>query len=120
MALPRAELIYIDENRTFYEAEKGTYDLLLTSMEAGSAWNMLYPGFTTIMLRNGTMKKELVFACNPENTELIRYVDDWIRLQESKGTMIALYDHWFRGLPRTSEEKPRRWCIMRDVFGWAE
>jgi ABC-type amino acid transport substrate-binding protein len=119
-ALPRAELIYIDEYRTFYEAKAGTYDLLLTSMEAGSAWNMIYPGFTTIMLRNGTMKNELVFACNPENTELIRYVDDWIRLQESKGTMIALYDHWFRGLPRASEEKPRRWCIMRDVFGWGE
>ncbi|RKX37135.1 MAG: hypothetical protein DRP64_17665 [Verrucomicrobia bacterium] len=118
VALPEAELIDVEGYRTFYEAEEGTYDLLLTSMEAGSAWNMLYPGYTTILLRNGSMKKQLVFAYNAENTELIRYVDDWLRLQQSTGAMEALYDYWFRGEPRANEEKPPRWCIMRDVLGW--
>ena len=117
-ALPRAEMIYIDGYRSFYEAAEGQYDMLLTSMEAGSAWNMLYPGYATILLKDGTLKKEMVFACHPENVELTRYVNDWLRLQNSKGTMVDLYDYWFRGEPRASEEKPARWCIMRNVLGW--
>ncbi len=119
-ALPEARLMPIDGYRTFYEADEGAYDLLLTSMEAGSAWNMLYPGYATILIKGGTLKKEMVFACNPENMELIRYVNDWLRLQQSKGTMDALYDYWFRGEPRSSEEKPPRWCVLRNVLGWIE
>ena len=117
-ALPRAQLIDIETYSVFYEADAGVYDILLTSMEAGSAWNMLYPGFTTLLLRDGTLKKAMVIVTSPENTELIRYVNDWLRLQESKGTMDVLYDYWFRGEPRASEEKPPRWCVARDVLGW--
>ncbi len=119
-ALPKAELIDIESYPAFYEAKEGTYDLLLTSMEAGSAWNMLYPGYTTILIRDGCMKKELVFAYNPDNTELIRYVNDWLHLKKSQGSMDALYDYWFRGEPRSTEEKPPRWCILRDVLGWVK
>ena len=117
-ALPRAELIDIEAYPVFYEADAGVYDILLTSMEAGSAWNMLYPGFTTLLLQNGALKKEMVIMTSPENTELIRYVNDWLRLQASKGTMDRLYDYWFRGEPRASEEKPPRWCVARNVLGW--
>ena len=117
-ALPEAELLFIDSPRTFYEATNGTFDVYLTSMEAGAAWNMLYPGFTSILLRDGLLKKELVFATGPNNDELIRYVNDWLRLQKSKGTMKQLYDYWIRGEPRPQENKPKRWCIMRNVLGW--
>jgi ABC-type amino acid transport substrate-binding protein len=117
-ALPRAEFIELSHFGEFYKAEPGMYDILLTSMEAGSAWNMLYPGFTTILLKGGVLKKEMVWACNAENVELIRYVNDWMRLQQSKGTMSDHYDYWFRGELRATEEKKPRWCIMRDMLGW--
>lgn len=117
-ALPRAELIDIGHFSDFYQAGSEQYDVLLTSMEAGSAWNMIYPGYTTILLRGGDMKKEMVLACNPDNIEMIRYVNDWIRLQKSKGTTQELYDYWFRGELRKTEKKQKRWCIMRDVLGF--
>ena len=117
-ALPKSEFIFIDSPRTFYDADPGTYDLLLTSLEGGAAWNMLYPDFTTLIIKNGSLKKELVFAADPKNEELIRFVDDWLRLQKSQGLMDRLYDYWIRGLPRPNEKKPRRWCIMRNVLGW--
>jgi Na+/H+-dicarboxylate symporter/ABC-type amino acid transport substrate-binding protein len=119
-ALPKAELIAIESYRAFYEADANTYDLLLTSMEAGSAWNMIYPRYTTMLLRDGSLKKEMVFACSPNNEELIRYVNDWLRLQQSMSTMDALYDYWFRGEPRSPEDQPPRWCILRNVLGWRD
>jgi Na+/H+-dicarboxylate symporter/ABC-type amino acid transport substrate-binding protein len=117
-ALPEATIDYIESPRDFYEAPEGSYAALTCSMEAGSAWNMLYPDFTTMLLQDGTMKQELVFATGPDNVELIRYLDDWLRLQKTKGTMDILYSYWIRGEPRASEDKLMRWCIMRDVLGW--
>ena len=117
-ALPNATFSFIDGPREFYEAPEGKYGILLTSMEVGSAWNMIYPDFTTVLLRGGTLKKELVYAASPESDQLIRRLNDWLRLQESNGTMTRLYDYWVRGQPRLLDKKPPRWCVMRDVLGW--
>jgi proton glutamate symport protein len=119
-AFPRATFSFVDSVRKFYEATEGEYDILLTSMEVGSAWNMVYPDFTTVLVRDGTMKKELVYAASPENAQLIRKLNDWLRLQRTNGTMTRLYDYWVRGLPRSSDKKTPRWCIMRNVLGWGE
>jgi ABC-type amino acid transport substrate-binding protein len=118
VALPQANIEYIESPRDFYEAREGRYAALTCSMEAGSAWNMLYPDFTTMLLRDGTMKQELVFAAGPDNIVLVRFVDDWLRLQKNKGTMDMLYSYWIRGQPRVADDKPKRWCIMRDVLKW--
>lgn len=117
-ALPKATFTYIQSPKGFYEAEYSAYDALLISMEAGSAWNMLYPGYSTVILKEGAMKKELVVAARPDNADLVRYLNDWLRLQQSKGLMDALYEYWIMGHPRPSDEEIPRWCIARDVLGW--
>ncbi len=109
--------------RKFYEAPEGEYDILLTSMEVGSAWNMVYPDFTTVLVRGGALKKELVYAASPENAQLIRKLNDWLRLQRSNGTMTRLYDYWVPAFlahrtrsPETSSVLTRRAALRSDDF----
>ena len=52
--------------------------------------------------------------------QLIANLNDWLRLQQSNGTVTRLYDYWVRGQPRPQDKKPARWCIMQDVLGWGE
>jgi Na+/H+-dicarboxylate symporter len=117
VALPNINMLYISAPEDFYKS-KGGYDVFLTSMECGSVWNMLYPGFEVLPIKNGALKNHVVIAVSANNDKLLRQVNEWLRLKQSQGLFDLLYDYWVRGLPRELAEKQPRWCIMHDVLGW--
>jgi len=118
VALPNIEMQYIGSPKEFYEAEDGRYDVLLTSMECGSVWDMLYPGFETFPIKEGALKKHVVLGVSSKNGEMIRQINEWLRLKQSQGLFDGLYNYWVRGLPRELAHKNPRWCVMRNVLGW--
>jgi Na+/H+-dicarboxylate symporter len=118
VALPNIRMIYVASPRDFYENKDGKYDILLASMECGSVWNMFYPGFEVMPIKGGALKKHVVIAMSSESTEMLRQINEWLRLKQSQGIFDLLYDYWVRGLPRELAQQNPRWCIMRDVLGW--
>jgi Na+/H+-dicarboxylate symporter len=116
IALPSINMSYINSPEDFYKAN-GDYDIFLTSMECGSVWNMLYPGFEVLPIKNGALKKHVVIAVSADNDEMLQQINEWLRLKQSQGLFDLLYDYWVRGLPRQLAKKQPRWCIMHDVLG---
>jgi hypothetical protein len=66
---------------------------------------IFFATMSSLLLRGGTLKKELVYVASPERDQLIRRLNDWLRLQESNGTMTRLYDYWVRSQPRLLDKK---------------
>jgi ABC-type amino acid transport substrate-binding protein len=117
IAFPNITMHYINNPAVFYE-NRENYDIFLTSMECGSVWNMLYPGFEVLPIRNGALKKNVVIAVSAGNSEMLQQINEWLRLKQSQGLFDSLYSYWVLGLPRELTKKQPRWCIMRNVFGW--
>ncbi len=118
--LPNSEIVLVNSPRQFYEAEAGHYDALLTTMEVGSAWNMRYPGYRARVLRSDPMTKELVLMSSPDHKKFLEVIDDWLRLQKSQGVLDRLYEIWFMGQPRPTEEEKPRWSVLGDVIGFGQ
>jgi hypothetical protein len=116
IALPNINMHYIKSPEDFYKSH-GNYDIFLTSMECGSVWNMLYPGFEVLPIKNGALKKHVVIAVSSKNGEILQQINEWIRLKQSQGLFDLLNNYWVRGLPRALAKKEPRWCIMNNILG---
>jgi hypothetical protein len=49
---------------------------------------------------------------------LHEFVDAFIGLKLSDGTITTLFEHWFEGRG-AARERPR-WSVVRDVLGWVK
>ena len=48
--------------------------------------------------------------------EFLRYVNYWLKLEETGGFVQQMRDHWIQGHP-LPDNKPR-WSVIRDVLHW--
>jgi hypothetical protein len=44
------------------------------------------------------------------------FIDNWLEIQKASGTVRRAHDYWVLG--QGAEPPPRRWSVLRDVFGW--
>jgi hypothetical protein len=50
--------------------------------------------------------------------DLADYVDAFVELKRSDGTIRALARYWFEGESPT--QRASRWSVIRNVLGWVE
>ncbi len=115
--LPNVTFEPISNYKRFFKQKPDSYDALLISAEAGSAWTLFYPEYG-VAIFNRNSKAPSGYAVAWENPELLRYVDNWIKLKKVDGTVDKTYRYWILGEKDKSTEK--RWSIMKDVLGWVE
>ncbi len=111
---PNAELRKTDSPRSFFKQTDA--DALAFTVEAGSAWSLIYPEYTALMPRGVKLKSPIAFAVPIREPKLLTYLNTWLSLSKTNGTTDRLYRYWIRG----EEIKGRvpRWSIMHNVLGW--
>lgn len=113
--LPNVTFEAVKNYKYFFKHKGGKYDALLISAEAGSAWTLFYPDYG-VAIFNRKAKYPSGYAVAWENTELLRYVDNWIKLKQVDGTTDKAYNYWILGQQVKGDEK--RWSILKDVLDW--
>jgi Na+/H+-dicarboxylate symporter/ABC-type amino acid transport substrate-binding protein len=115
---PQAEIVPLVNPPEFFEGGFLQVDGLVISVQAGSAWTLLYPEFTAVAPQpvRGTIPLAYVIAWH--DSELKAYLDSWIDLKKGDGTIERLYNHWVLGEDAGKGEP--RWSILRNVLGWVD
>ncbi|SET72087.1 cation:dicarboxylate symporter family transporter [Thalassotalea agarivorans] len=108
----------IDSDRTFFEDDGKTWDGLLISLEAGKAWTILYPGYTTLFNREKIKSYPASYAVAKRNESLHTFLNNWLTIQHASGFVNELYSYWILG--ENAVPKGSRWSIIKDVLGWVE
>ena len=102
----------------FFEAPEGEFECLAASAQAGSAWTLLYPGFSVVPLPRPIAVPLVYPIAGPREEPLRGFVGHWISLRKRDGTIDALYEYWILG--KKPGPRAPRWCILRDVVGWID
>jgi len=111
---PNAELRKIDSPRSFFKQTDA--DALAYTVEAGSAWSLIYPEYTALMPRGVKLKTPIAFAVPIREPKLLTYLNTWLVLSKTNGTTDKLYRYWILGEDLNGREP--RWSIMHNVLGW--
>jgi ABC-type amino acid transport substrate-binding protein len=93
-------------------------DVALWSLLEAKAFAMAHPGFTAVVSEEIGSPFLVAYCMSPASGHLQRYVDRWLDVQREDGFAQTQYRHWIEGIP--SETSERRWCVLRNVLGWAE
>jgi Na+/H+-dicarboxylate symporter/ABC-type amino acid transport substrate-binding protein len=118
VAIPRAELIEIKNNRDYFTGETVNLDALLISAESGSAFTLNYPDYEVVVPSDLKVKLPLFYVIGQQDSEMRDFLEHWVTLRKKDGTAAEYYDHWVLGKTRTATT--RRWSIIRDELGWVD
>jgi len=111
----RAEYVPIDAVSEFFESP-GAFDALITSAEVGYAWTLRYPEYAVVNPLEHLIGVPLAYPIAGRDPVLHEFIDNWLELRRSSGTIDRLYDYWILG--RGAETAEPRWSVIRDVLGW--
>ena len=115
---PGRELVPIDSPRGFLRGDMPDIDALVMSAEAASAWTLVYPRFTAVIPRPGSVSIPIVMALPNADETFTRLIDTWIQTSIALNVMEQAYQHWILG--RETVEHQPRWSVIRDVLHWVE
>ncbi len=115
--LPGVEIVPIADLRDFFESGGEGVDAMAWVAESGSAWTLLYPGFSVVPVRP-VVQLSLAYAVARRNEELASFLSRWIEITRGTPFDEQLYDHWILG--KDAEAKTPRWSVIRNVLGWVE
>lgn len=115
---PNLEVEYIMSDKLFFKDNGKTWDALIISLEAGKAWTILYPHYTTLYNREEIKSFPMSYAVAKSNLSLHTFINSWLTIQKSSGYVDKLYDYWILG--KNAVPKTKRWSIMKDVLHWDE
>jgi ABC-type amino acid transport substrate-binding protein len=115
---PEAEVILIDSEREFFDAEPGEIDAMLHAAEVGAAWTLLYPDYSVVVPEPIHVKAPLGFVFARGELEFGRFLESWLDLNRKNGGLEALYRYWILG--RDDAAHQPRWSVIRDVLHWVE
>lgn len=90
------------------------FDGLVISAEAGFAWSMFYPEFGVVVPEGGMQKYPVGFAVAKRNLDLLSYVDAWLAIQQTNGSIDNAYNYWILG--QGTQSKETRWSVLDDVI----
>ena len=111
--LPHLNFKQISNYKRFFKQKPGTYDALLVSAEAGSAWTLFYPEYGVAVF-NKRSKYPAAYAIAKDNAGLLRYVDNWVKLQKVNGQIDKTYSYWILG--EGTKVVGKRWSFLNDVI----
>ncbi len=112
--LPNTDIVLMKSYREFFtDNPKGVHALVI-SAEAGSAWTIVYPSYS-VVVPTPHIKAPAGLVMPLGGSDFGDFVDDWLNLKKTNGSIEKLYDKWILG--KSEEQKKPRWSMGRDVFG---
>ena len=118
LSLPLATIKHIDSPRSFLRGEKPGIDAVLYSAEGGSAWTLIYPDYSIVVPQPANARLPAGFIVPRNDGEWATYVDEWVNLQRTNGSVDRLFKHWIQG--QGAEPTEPRWSVIRNVLGWVD
>lgn len=117
--LPGAQVVRLKSPREFFEKYKDGLDALVTSAEAGSAWTLLHPEYTVVVLHPDVVRFPLGYPIAKGDQEMLNFINQWVNLKKTQGREFKnLYNHWILGQDAIAKEP--RWSIIRNVLHWVD
>jgi len=117
-ALPNATIQTIVSPRAFLRGREPGVDAVVYSAEGGSAWTLIYPGYSVIVPWSASAKRPIGYPVPTADPGWQQFVSTWGNLKKKDGTVGRLYAHWILGGGALSKEP--RWSIIRDVLHWVD
>lgn len=114
---PAAEIVLVDSPKEFFD-QPDSYDALVMSAEAGSAWTLLHPSYSVVVPQDARLQVSIGYPMPIEAKRLENVVSHWIDLKQKDGTIDSLYAHWIEG--KSAENSQSRWNVMTNVLGWGK
>jgi len=115
---PEATLIPIDHPEQFFNQTEA--DVLLTTVEVGTAMTLLHPFYDVAILQPSDIYKIMCVYAVSRNCDdaSLMFINYWLDMEEKYGSLDKKYDYWVLG--RDTGNTMQRWSIMRDVLHWIE
>jgi ABC-type amino acid transport substrate-binding protein len=82
------------------------------------AWTVIHPEYKAVFFKTNINKYPVAFAVARDNLQLQVFLNNWLTVQKSAGTVQALYDQWLLGKGALKEIP--RWSVIKDVLHWVE
>ncbi len=117
-ALPDVEGVLIDNIERYLQGEPPQADALLYTAEAGSAWTLVFPGYTVVVPAGLDVKIPTAFMIPAGSERYLDFMDTWLELKSKNGEIAEAYDRWILG-QGTTKRQPR-WSVIRDVLHWVD
>lgn len=115
---PNMRFMPIQSDREFFDNQDEEYDALLISLEAGKAWTLLKPEYTTLYRRDEIKSFPASYVVAKKNVELLSFLDGWLELQRTPGNIEQRYDYWIQG--KNAVPKKPRWSVLNNVLHWGQ
>ena len=113
---PNATFTTIESPRDFFKGKYPDVDAFVYSAEAGSAWAMLYPAYSSVVPKGLKLKAPVGFSLPKGQFDYTHYINTWIKLKKENAYLQRVYDYWILG--KDPEAKKPRWSVIRNVLGW--
>ena len=113
---PNAKLTTVEGPRKYFKGKYPDVDTFVFPAEAGSAWAMLYPAFTSVVAKDVKLKAPVGFALPKGKHEFVQFINTWLQLKKDNAYLQKVYDYWILG--KDPKAKKPRWSVIRNVFGW--
>jgi len=113
---PQATLTAVQNPRTFFRGNHDHLDAYVYSAEAGSAWCMLYPEYSSIIPRGLTLKAPVGFKLPRGQLDYVQFINTWLNLKEENGFQQDVYNYWILG--QNPQAKKQRGSVLHNVLGF--
>ena len=110
--------IRIETLRDFFTQNIQGIDAIVEIAEAGTAWTLLYPGYSIVIPKPHIRKTPVGYAVARRNRELVDFINDWVRAVKGDGSFDRIYNHWVLGQGAINTEP--RWSVIRNVLKWVD
>jgi Na+/H+-dicarboxylate symporter len=114
--LPQATLTTVNNPRTFFSGKHDELDAYAYSAEAGAAWSMLYPNYSSIIPKGLRLKAPVGFKLPKGQLEYVQFINTWLKLKEVNGFQQNVFDYWILG--QNQKARKQRWSVLHDVLGF--
>ncbi len=113
---PHAEQLPVHNAREYFKGMYKEADAFIYSVEAGSAWSMLYPEYTVLVPQGLKIKVPAAFVLPKGQLAYAEFLNTWLSLKKDNGFMDKVYQYWILGID--PKKKEPRWSVVRNIFGW--
>ena len=115
--LPETEIVQIDSYQQFFNGGIQNVDTVAISAEAGSAWTILYPSYA-VTIPEPHITRPVAIAMAQGDQQFTEFVNAWLSLKKTDGSIDQLYDKWILG--KVGKRKEPRWSVIRNVLQWVD
>jgi ABC-type amino acid transport substrate-binding protein len=113
--LPNIEFVVIESIRSFFTETPNDLDGLIIAGQEGAAWNILYPEYAVVVPKP-VVQRPVGMAVRSTDVDWLRFLDRWLDFERLDGSLDQLRAYWVEG--GGTQERPPRWCVLRDVLHW--